>query len=164
MQLGQGYLIGAGASVDGDQFFSIENLEGGLGADQLFGNSAANSISGNSKDDLIIGRDGNDSLSGGTGNDIIHGQNGADTINGGDGNDLVLGGAGGDTMVGGLGNDTIAFYTSSQSVSIDLATASSAGGDASGDAISGFENAIGSTTDDVLFGNGLSTSYRAKGQ
>ena len=42
LQLGYGYLTEAGLSQDKDQFFNIENLQGGLGHAKLNGNGIAN--------------------------------------------------------------------------------------------------------------------------
>ena len=152
LALGLGYMMEAGAGADGDQFFSIENLQGGFGHDQLFGNAFVNEIAGNSGNDWIDGRGGNDRLNGGKGDDNIAGGEGADAISGGDGDDYVFGGAGGDTMSGGLGSDTIHYGLSNFGVKVDLAFGTGNGGDASGDHFSGFENAVGSIFGDVLLG------------
>ena len=152
LALGLGYLSGAGAGADGDQFFSIENLQGGFGDDELYGNAFVNEIAGNSGTDVIEGRGGNDRLNGGKGGDWIYGGEGADAISGGDGTDGITGGAGGDTMSGGLGNDSIMYIFSNFGVKVDLAQGTGSGGDASGDSFSGFENATGSKSGDVLLG------------
>ena len=47
----------------------IENLRGGIGSDELFGNAVNNIIIGNAGADQITGFSGNDTLRGGAGND-----------------------------------------------------------------------------------------------
>jgi Ca2+-binding RTX toxin-like protein len=61
-----------------DTFFSIENIEGGMGSDRLKGDDGSN---------------------------ILLGHAGADTLEGADGADTLWGGAGGDLLVGGSGSD-----------------------------------------------------------
>lgn len=61
---------------------NIENVQGGSGNDQLFGNS---------EDNIIKGFDGNDIIAGRGGNDSLYGGNGADTffLIPGDGADVI---------------------------------------------------------------------------
>ena len=141
-----------GQAADKDQFFSIENLAGGFGNDDLRGNVAANRISGNSGNDQINGNEGNDTLTGGNGNDFISGGDGNDNIDGGAGNDQIRGGSGGDVMTGGTGVDTLDYGGFGSAVTILLGSGLASGGDAGNDVISGFENVIGSQFDDQLSG------------
>ncbi|CAN5449925.1 hypothetical protein BH10PSE7_BH10PSE7_07950 [soil metagenome] len=89
----------------GDNYVSIENLEGSSFGDQLYGDNLANAIGGNhylgtvSGNDTISGRGGNDALRGFDGNDILDGGTGNDTLSGGFGNDTMTGGAGGDQFI-----------------------------------------------------------------
>ena len=81
-----------------------------------------------------------------------------DTLIGGELNDTFMGGKGADTITGGLGSDTAEYSTSAAAVSImldNLGGALASGGDAAGDILSGIENLIGSSGDDILFGNAL---------
>jgi len=100
----------------GDQFISIENLEGSFFDDFLVGDNDANVLSGLAGNDTLEGRAGDDTLDGGAGNDTLWGNDGNDTLKGGDdndtlvgdlGNDLLEGGEGSDRLEGGLGNDTL---------------------------------------------------------
>jgi trimeric autotransporter adhesin len=85
----------------------ITAINGGNGADTIFGSLTY---------DYIYGGLGSDSLSGYNGDDIIHGGGGADTLVGGlgydelhgdAGNDLIDGGASDDIIFGDAGDDTI---------------------------------------------------------
>ena len=78
----------------------------------------------------------------------------ADTLRGGNGNDIIVGGRGGDSLNGGDGVDTVSYAGSSGSVTVNLATGAASGGDAAGDSVVAFENAIGGTGDDSLTGTG----------
>ncbi|NHB77831.1 M10 family metallopeptidase C-terminal domain-containing protein, partial [Rhodobacter calidifons] len=91
----------------GDQFYGIEGLIGGNGADTLLGDGEANFLGGGLGNDLLDGREGDDTLSGGSGNDTLYGGPGDDLLEGGPGNDRLEGGAGRDTLYGGEGNDLI---------------------------------------------------------
>jgi Ca2+-binding RTX toxin-like protein len=100
----------------GDQFISIENLEGSSFNDFLVGDNGANVLSGLAGNDTLEGRAGDDTLDGGTGNDTLWGNDGNDVLKGGDGNDTLVGdpgndsldgGEGSDRLEGGLGNDTL---------------------------------------------------------
>lgn len=100
----------------GDILSGFENVTGGSGNDELYGDNNANVLIGNGGDDKLVGRDGNDSLQGGLGNDVLIGGVGDDHLIGSDGTDQLLGNAGNDVLdagsgddvaQGGAGNDTI---------------------------------------------------------
>jgi Ca2+-binding RTX toxin-like protein/subtilisin-like proprotein convertase family protein len=86
---------------------NIENLNGGLGNDDLFANDSANVIRGGAGIDELRGREDNDVLMGGSGNDTLRGGKGNDTLTGGMGNDQLTAGAGDDSLDGGRGSDTL---------------------------------------------------------
>ena len=90
------------------------------------------------------------SFAGTAGNDTVTGTSEEDTINGGAGNDTIIGGAGADTLSGGAGIDTLSYSTSATAVTINLATNTASGGDATGDIISNFENVMGGSGNDSL--------------
>lgn len=107
-----------GSSSDGDQFASIERIEGSNLADTLIGGNAADTLrglggedhlTGGNANDFLDGGDGNDRLEGGAGNDTLVGGTGNDRLEGGAGNDRLNGGAGNDILVGGIGNDLFVF-------------------------------------------------------
>jgi serralysin len=56
---------------NGDARSLIENANGGLGDDTIFGNSASNYLAGGAGNDFLVGVDGNDTLFGGDGNDTL---------------------------------------------------------------------------------------------
>ncbi|CAN5550890.1 calcium-binding protein [soil metagenome] len=91
-------------------------------------------------------------LDGGDGNDTLNGSDGADQLQGGLDNDSLTGDSGADTLAGGDGNDTAAYVGSDSGVSIDLSINIAAGGDATGDTLSGIENITGSSFADSLIG------------
>ncbi|MGB9143217.1 MAG: calcium-binding protein, partial [Aestuariivirga sp.] len=81
--------------------------------------------------------------------DILTGDAGSNVIDGGVGNDTLEGGAGADTLVGGVGVDTALYGNSSVGVTVSLST----GVSSDGDTLSGIENVVGSSFNDVLTGD-----------
>ncbi|HEX5372917.1 MAG TPA: Calx-beta domain-containing protein, partial [Aquabacterium sp.] len=65
-----------------------DNLTGGTGRDEIYGNAGNDNLSGGNGDDLILGGFGNDTLSGGAGNDTLVGGFGNDSMSGGAGSDV----------------------------------------------------------------------------
>ncbi|WP_186002582.1 M10 family metallopeptidase C-terminal domain-containing protein [Mycobacterium sp. KBS0706] len=61
--------LGSGGEAQGDVLVAIENLSGGQGWDQLYGNAGANVLQGWNGNDLLVGRGGKDTLTGGAGAD-----------------------------------------------------------------------------------------------
>ncbi len=82
-------------------------VNGGAGADNLFGGWGSDVLNGGSGDDHLNGRFGDDDLNGGQGNDFIRGAAGNDQIDGWSGFDHLAGGSGDDTIFGGFGEDRI---------------------------------------------------------
>nr|WP_290221501.1 hypothetical protein [Trichocoleus desertorum] len=91
----------------GDQFISIENLEGSSFNDFLVGDNGANVLSGLAGNDTLEGRAGDDTLDGGAGNDTLWGNDGDDVLKGGDDNDTLVGDLGNDVLEGGEGSDRL---------------------------------------------------------
>jgi len=54
-----------------DRIKNIENLTGGSGNDEFFGDSLVNKLTGNGGADVLAGAGGNDTLAGGSGNDVF---------------------------------------------------------------------------------------------
>ncbi|SHL70691.1 Ca2+-binding protein, RTX toxin-related [Roseovarius marisflavi] len=105
-------------------------LDGGEGADTIFGEAG---------DDTILGGGGDDLLSGGIGNN---------SLAGGAGDDTFVAGDGADTFSGDTGLDIIDYSASGSGVSVDLTTSTLSGGDAGNDVIAGGET--GETLGDTL--------------
>ena len=126
---------GDGGTAEGDTLVAIENLEGSIYADFLFGDAGVN---------VLTGRDGNDFLSGGGTHDSLFG---------GNHNDTLKGGGGADYLNGGNGIDTASYYESPEGVVVSLMTNMGDGGDAEGDTFSLIENLVGSVHDDGLWGH-----------
>ena len=133
----------------GDPASVSVNLEDNTATDGWGGTdtlSYIENVVGSAHDDTITGDDLRNRIEGGTG---------ADTIDGGADDDEIEGGAGGDTMDGGTGTDILSYALSDTAVTIDLTIAadsngyitlgSSAGDDAAGDRIKGFEAYHGSS-------------------
>lgn len=147
-----------------------DTVTGGTGNDTLYGDAGLDTLSGEAGNDLLYGGNDNDLLYGGSDNDSLYGDasndtlsgdDGADYLSGGTGNDSLLGGTGDDTLAGGAGADTLSggegmdyldYSGSSAGVTINLATLTASGGDATGDVISGDDGIIGSAHDDSLTG------------
>jgi hypothetical protein len=91
---------------------------------------------------------------GNTGNNVLTGNSANNTLNGGDGNDTLNGGAGNDTLNSGNGNDFAYYYSSTGSVTVNLATGIASDGLGGTDTLSQIENVQGSNTaGDNLTGN-----------
>ncbi|MEY8841446.1 hypothetical protein AB9K41_20650, partial [Cribrihabitans sp. XS_ASV171] len=113
---------------------------------------------GDNGDNTLFGDDGQDILIGLLGDDGLFGQGGADSLTGGGDDDTLNGGAGADTLQGGDGRDVLSYIGSPNGVFVDLNDAgggfqTAAGGDATGDVVSGFERIFGSGFGDDLNGD-----------
>jgi Ca2+-binding RTX toxin-like protein len=137
-----------GNATDGtggsDTLISIENVIGGSGNDAITGDAEFNRLEGGAGNDTLDGGAGNDTLIGGTGNDLLLG---------GDGNDLLVGGEGNDTLNGGAGTDTADYASSSDGVTVNLATGTANDGLGGTDTLIGIENVKGGTGNDSLTGD-----------
>lgn len=97
-----------------DTLVNIENLIGGVGDDQFFGNDDDNFLGGAAGNDLLDGRGGND---------VIIGARGDDILRGGDGDDFLSGGAGNNELDGGEGTDSIDYSSLVYGVTVVMAGA-----------------------------------------
>ncbi|GAA4018580.1 beta strand repeat-containing protein [Actimicrobium antarcticum] len=141
---------GAGADV----------LDGGSGIDTLSYAASVEGVSVNLASGIATGGDAEgdaftnfENITGSAYDDILTGDAGANALNGGGGNDHLSGGAGADILSGGAGSDWADYRTSSAGVSINLATATMLGGDATGDVLTSIENLGGSELADTLVGD-----------
>ena len=78
-----------GGDATGDVLVQIENLVGSQFDDALYGDNVANRIEGGNGADLLYGYGGDDTLYGGNFGDRLIGGAGADLLNGGDGFDTA---------------------------------------------------------------------------
>jgi len=114
-----------GYKLESDKIFEIENVLGGFGNDQIWGN------------------DLNNHLDGSFGSDTLYGLGGDDTL---------IGGPGGDYLDGGDGDDTVDYRFATESLVGNLAFQGiNSGNDA--DILISIENIIASEFDDQLVGN-----------
>ncbi|MGI8524841.1 MAG: beta strand repeat-containing protein [Pseudolabrys sp.] len=131
----------------GGTLTGFENVTGSAFDDTLGGGNTAAVLKGLGGDDLLVGGDGKDTLLGGDGNDVLSGNQVSDQT------------TGGDILSGGLGIDTVDYSGTSHAIMVALGatdtTAATVGGAATGDVITGVENLIGGTGNDVLTGNGF---------
>ena len=114
--------------ADGDQYNSIENLEGSFGKDSLEGDNNAN---------------------------IVWGVGNTDTLSGLGGDDTLDGGARADVLNGGSGFDYASYESSGVGVTAILLGGYEylATGHAANDSYTSIEGLIGSNRDDILAGN-----------
>jgi Ca2+-binding RTX toxin-like protein len=161
----------AGGTV-GLSVFNTGRMDGGVrlgGGGDLFdsrGGTTTGLIEGLGGDDTLVagtafkaldGGTGNDSLFGGNGGEMLLGGAGIDELLGNEGNDVIRGGAGADVMQGGAGRDQLD-YGFSLAVNVSLTTGEGSGGDATGDAFSGFEDIAGGAGNDTLTGDGFANT------
>ena len=139
----------------------------GGGEDMVRGGDGADTVFAGDGDDKVYGGNNDDRLFGGDGNDQLFGDDGSDTIFGGAGNDTIEGGFGTDQMDGGDGVDTISFAqsfgTASESVELDLEAGTAAlhtFGGTPVETATNFENAIGSSGDDILRGSSTANTLQ----
>ncbi len=99
----------AGSRIDLRRIYitddDIASINGGNGADTIFGSKTYDYIYGGLGNDTINGYLGDDELHGGGGLDDLMGGNGYDILYGDAGNDILNGGAQDDILWGGAGDD-----------------------------------------------------------
>ena len=117
------------------------------------GTAGNDEIEGGSYNDTLCGAGGHDLIRGHGGDDRLYGDDGGDWLDGGEGNDLLNGGAGFDYLDGGAGVDTVD-YSGNVTVNVNLATGFATLSNGEVDTLVNIEDAISSSGNDVLFGNG----------
>ncbi len=147
-------------------------LEGGAGEDDLYGGddndtasyaSSSTAVTVSLHDQIGSGGDAEgdilydiENLTGSNHDDILIGsEDQTNILDGGKGNDELQGLSGGDDLFGGEGNDTASYSASLSAVTVNLATGTATGGDATGDTFDSIENLIGSDYNDKLTGTGF---------
>ncbi|TXR46286.1 calcium-binding protein, partial [Phyllobacterium endophyticum] len=161
----------SGTEIGEDSIVNFEVIKTGDGDDK---------ITGGAEDETLIACCGDDVVSGGGGDDILCGGEGHDVLSDGEGADVVLAGAGDDSVLaaadaandryeGEEGFDTLDYSQAAQGVLVDLNTGTATGFDIGQDVISGFEQVIGSTSNDqinvgttamILEGNGGADTFQ----
>lgn len=125
----------------------------GLGGnDEIIGGGGNDFICGNAGDDDLFGQGGRDALNGGADDDVVVGGGTGDFIYGGSGNDSLFGEAGSDRYDGGGGGaDYVGFIDAPGPVTADIREGTATG--EGSDTLARVEGLIGSSFDDVLFGD-----------
>jgi Ca2+-binding RTX toxin-like protein len=185
---GNDYLAGEGGNDTLTGGSGNDTLDGGSGADSLDGGGGFNvatyqdsalpvnvsllantATGGDATGDTLtniqglFGSAGNDTLTGDNNNNLLYGNAGNDTLLGMGGNDTIDGGQGADYMDGGSGNNTVDYTEASNDtivggVTVNLEASTATGGDAAGDTIANFQNAIGSNFADTLIASHVGSS------
>jgi len=154
-----GGTITVGVEVNIADVLTIEHtITGTLGADIVIDGFRDSSISGGAGNDLLLGNEGNDYLRDGPGNDYVSGGVGEDHLAGEPGGSLAP--TGNDRFSGGEGRDRISYLYPGPGVSggvrIDLAAGTATdNGNAvliGRDTLSGFEEVVGTRSDDYISG------------
>ena len=101
------YVVQASGSAQPVRRSNQCRIQGGPGADVIYGTQYGERIDGNGGNDRIFGNAGDDVIYGGAGNDAIGGGAGNDIIYGGPGNDILSGGTGNDVIYAGPGRDKV---------------------------------------------------------
>jgi Ca2+-binding RTX toxin-like protein len=134
-----------------------------LGIEKLTGSQFGDDLEGTPGDDVINGGKGGDKITPKFGDDKVYGGDGPDSISGGPGMPADCGNLGckkfdTDTVSGGLGSDRIDYSSRSDAVKIVLDGSSKSGGFMENDSLSGMEDAVGGSGDDVIYGSDASNS------
>jgi Ca2+-binding RTX toxin-like protein len=139
----------------GDQYYSIENIIGGVNNDILTGDQFDNELWGSRGYDTLSGESGSDILHGGDGNDVLDGGLGDDFLYGDIGADTLVGGSGADVLDGGLHSDTASYASETSNVTVDLSAVGfiGVGGEAAGDSYISIESLTGGSGNDTLTGD-----------
>jgi Ca2+-binding RTX toxin-like protein len=140
---------GAFADAQGDQFISIENIEGSNYDDFLYGDDGNNILSGLGGNDVIRGEGGDDQIDGGTGDNVIFAGAGNNTISAADGRNAVYAESGNDSITLGNGNNTVFAANGNNSI-----------------VIGNGNNTVnaGSGNDSITLGNGKNTVFAGDGK
>jgi Ca2+-binding RTX toxin-like protein len=154
------------------------SLDGGSGADDLFGGDGNDTLNGDDfsgvpGNDLIRGGSGSDSIAGFGGSDDLDGEEGrdfmngdgfgavggSDSVRGGPGDDFMEGGPGNDQLDGGSGNDNanVTGTDGADNIEVTPTTIAFEGGDVDGYTSIEFLQVSGGDGDDVLDARSLAT-------
>lgn len=135
-----------------------DRLAGGPGSDWVSYLNADSGVTVHLKAGSASGGDGADTLrgfehlAGSHHDDVLRGNGQDNQISGGSGDDRVIGKNGNDALDGGTGTDTAGYFGAVSGVEVDLLAGTATGGNGD-DTLTGVENVIGSTFDDLLWGD-----------
>ena len=149
--------VHANRTVKLSAFNTFENAIGGSGNDTLTGNAGNNSLTGNAGNDILTGGVGSDTMAGGAGDDRY-------VFNG-----VAVGTTESDilTEASSAGSDTLDFGTLTASVGLNLNSSAvqsiHVGRSIKLSAFNTFENAIGGSNSDFLYGNNQNNRFEGNG-
>ena len=130
---------GVSGNAAGDQYSSIEHVDGTAFDDQITGNETANHLKGLAGNDVLIGGGGSDTLDGGDGDDILK--------NSGSGNHIYMGGAGSNTV-------SYELVTKGNGIRADLTkTSGNSNGENGNEIFNLIQHLVGSKLNDRLWGD-----------
>ncbi len=118
---------------------------------------ASSTINGDNGNNTLTGTAGSDAINGLDGNDTITGNGGPDAVNAGAGNDTIMAsvGDGNDAYNGGTGLDTYDLSLTSAAAAVNLARGTASSTQIGADVLTGIENAIGGSGNDVIDGSAV---------
>lgn len=122
------------------------------------GSDDADYLAGSDFADVVHGGGASDAVASGGGDDGVFGEDGNDSIEAGAGDDYISGGDGNDSLRGGDGSDTADYSEKGEAVAVTLAGPDIANVTVGGvveDTVSGIENLIGGSGNDIFRGDGL---------
>jgi Ca2+-binding RTX toxin-like protein len=146
-----------------DTLISIENITGGSGDDNFWGNTQANIIDGGAGNDILVGGAGADRVFGGDGGDVI-----SELTTTSIDNDYLDGGNGADIIYSNFGDDTVYGGTDTANNYLNLGDGNDLAYGAAGTDVvlggNGNDNISGQSGDDYLYGDaGDDTIYGGAG-
>ncbi|QAU35553.1 hypothetical protein [Janthinobacterium sp. 17J80-10] len=166
LYIGTDNVAGADVTIDLTGTFAAGNFaidSGNLRDLVYYAAGVPQTLTGTSGNDTLTGGLGNDTLSGLAGNDRLVGNAGNDSLVGGDGNDTLVGGNGADALDGGAGVDVADYSAATAAVTANLATGTATNdGTGAADTLTGIENLIGGTANDVLTGDALANRIEGR--
>jgi len=144
--------------AQGSALFDVRDLVSGAQRGNLFstvtlGTNVADTYAGTDNADYVNAGAGDDVVTTGAGNDFLVGGGGNDSLDGGIGNDTFIGGGGDDIMIGGDGIDTVNYGPATAGATVRLFGGTSSDGQGGTDTLTGIENAVGGSFNDVLIGS-----------
>jgi|GEM_PF-718004 len=143
--------------LEGDFSINAATAQDGFGDEDRFNFQAIRTIYNeetNTVSEETISVSGNlENIIGSAFDDILIGNSSNNEITALTGNDVVIGNAGNDNLDGGEGNDVVSYRRDPSSVDVNLEQGEATDGWENTDALSNFENVVGSEFNDIIIGD-----------